>query len=237
MSLLDSLVSYWPLNEASGNALDAHGSLHLTETSGTIGAAAGRISGARDFEAGDTEYFGLADNASLSAGDIDFTIACWVNPESVTGFQGIASKGWQSVPDANSEWMLFLSSGAARFLCRGSGTSPQPQASPSLTAGSWYWLMAYHDSVNNQIGISVNNGTVATASHSLGVNDGNREFQIGASTGINFFWDGLICEFGLWKRLLTSDERAQLYNNGNGLAYPFITGARRRRLLLCAGAA
>lgn len=49
MAIIDNLVSYWKLDEASGNALDAHGSNTLIETSGAIAAAGGKINGARDF--------------------------------------------------------------------------------------------------------------------------------------------------------------------------------------------
>jgi hypothetical protein len=32
---------------------------------------------------------------------------------------------------------------------------------------------------------------------------------------------GKIDELGLWDRLLTSNEISTIYNNGNGLSYPF----------------
>src|SRR5690606_38146388 len=114
MALTDDLISYWKLDEASGNAVDAHGSNTLTETSGTIDAATGKINGGRDFEAIDTEYFTCADNAGLSAGDVDFTIAGWVNLES-SAFGAIASKH-NGTTAAGSEWTLVhQTTPAARF--------------------------------------------------------------------------------------------------------------------------
>lgn len=38
------------------------------------------------------------------------------------------------------------------------------------------------------------------------------------------YFDGVLDEFGVWERTLTSDERTALYNGGAGLAYPFSTG-------------
>ena len=36
------------------------------------------------------------------------------------------------------------------------------------------------------------------------------------------YWDGLIDEVGFWKRILTAQEKTNLYNAGAGLAYPLI---------------
>ena len=73
MALTDSLISYWKLDEASGNATDSHGTNTLTDTN-TVTSVAGKINTARYFTNANTEFFTLADNASLSTGDIDFTI-------------------------------------------------------------------------------------------------------------------------------------------------------------------
>ena len=104
MSLLTNLISYWKLDEASGDALDAHGANPLTQT-GSVGTAAGKVGTARDFSALTGAYFSHADNVDLSTGDIDFTIACWVQA-GVTppGYAYIASKGWYS---GTPEWQLF----------------------------------------------------------------------------------------------------------------------------------
>ena len=63
---LTNLVSYWKLDEASGNALDAHGTNTLTD-SNTVTSAAGKIGDSRHFTRTVPEYFTIADNASLSA--------------------------------------------------------------------------------------------------------------------------------------------------------------------------
>jgi hypothetical protein len=89
---------------------------------------------------------------------------------------------------------------------------------------AWHFVVYWHDSVNNQIGIAVNAGTADTGSHSGGVNDGNAPFQIGASVADNLYWDGFIDEVGFWKRVLTGAERTELYNAGSGRDYAYIAG-------------
>lgn len=241
MSLLTNLVSHWKLDEASGNALDAHGTNTLTETSGTIGSAAGKVGNARDFEAGDTEYFELSDNTDLSTGDVNFHVACWVWAETLTNFPVIAHKGWQTANDVNKEWVLFYDTTAARFtFSKMVGTTLVNAVANNFGVASvstWYRLDAWHDADNNVIGIAVNNGTANTTATSTGVNNGNRAFQVGASSSQGLYWDGLIDELSFYKhRVLSSAEIAVPYNSGNGLAYPWSSANRRRRLI-CGAAA
>ncbi len=53
------------------------------------------------------------------------------------------------------------------------------------------------------------------------MNDGAGEFQVGAISSTSLWWNGSIDEFGFWKRVLTSQERTDLYAAGAGLTYPF----------------
>jgi len=228
MALTDNLISHWNLDEASGNALDAHGGNTLTETGGTIASTTGKVGNARDFEAGDTEYFEIADNTDLSTGDIDFTIAAWVKFETL-GNYAIISK-WTPTGNQREYELGYTAGGTNRFRFQvstnGSTTvtlSASTFGAPST--GVWYFLTAWHDATNNQLGIAVNAGTPDTVSHTTGVFNGTSAFAMGARpSAVGDYWDGLIDEVGFWKRVLTSDERTALYNGGAGLAYPFSGG-------------
>jgi hypothetical protein len=245
VSLLTNLISYWKLDEASGDALDSHSTNHLTETSGTIASTTGKIGNCRDFELGETEYFTIADSAALSTGDIDFTLACWVNLESKTAGQRqtLISK-YNTTGNQREYWLTYNptaggTSNPFGFTVSSNGTAFTVHESTTFgtpSTGTWYFLVAWHDAANNTLNIQVNNGTVDSTSYSSGVFDGTSPFVLGARETVDNL-DGLLDEVGFWKRVLTSDERTALYNGGNGLAYPFATGNRRRRLLLCGRAA
>ena len=70
------------------------------------------------------------------------------------------------------------------------------------------FLCAWHDSVANTINIQVNNGTINTVSHSVGVQDSNGVFRLGEISG-NYL-NGRLDGVGVWKRVLTQSERAYL---------------------------
>lgn len=245
MALTDDLMVSYELDEASGNAVDAHNAHDATETGGTIGASTGPggLNGSRDFEAGDTEHFELADHADISVGDIDFTIACWVNLESKTKgtFFG------QTDLTNGLCYDLRYEDGADRFrfyIASGNGFSNLTSViadtfgSPSLA--TWYFLIAEHNATANTISISVNNGTADSNSYSAGGYDAAFALQLGRNA-FGEYIDGLMSQARLWKRLLTSDEKTALYNGGDGLAYADFGGGaavnRRRRVIICGAAA
>lgn len=222
MSLLTNLSNYYKLDEASGNALDAHGTGTLNFVS-AVGSATGKLNGCRDFEFSSGSYLAALDSVELSTGDIDWSMQAWVQLESKQSpLMTIASK-WSGVT-ATSEYILYWDSTADKFIFTvygsggvSTGVTASNFGAPSI--GVWYLVHVWHDSVNNEIGISVNAGTPNTAAHSAGTNDTTQTFFLGIAEGGLYGWDGLIDEVGFWKRVLTSQERADLYNLGLGLAY------------------
>jgi hypothetical protein len=216
MALADGLISYWALDEASGNATDSHDENTLTDNN-SVGSTTGKIGGCRSFSG--SNYLSRASNSTLQTGDIDFTVTGWFNPNSVTSNYGIVSKGH------GQNFLIFQPTSILRFdLALTTGSIAVSTPVSSVSASTWHFFAAWHDAVNNQVGIQLN-GTAYTASTSLparGVE--NNPFYIGAYTFVDFRFSGLIDEVGFWKRVLTSQERSDLYNSGNGLSYADITG-------------
>jgi hypothetical protein len=146
---------------------------------------------------------------------------------------------------AQREYLLFWNNSTDRFnwLVSSDGVGNTPVIASTFGAPSlatWYQIICWHDAAANQIGISVNDGSANTASHTTGVFDSTAPFRIGAQGGgapsTGSYWDGLLSKCRFWKRVLTSGERTQLYNAGAGLAYASFGGGgggnRRRRLLI-----
>lgn len=224
MALTDNLISHWSLEESSGAALDDHGSNDLDDNA-TVETTTGKVGNARNFASASAEHFSHSDNADLSTGDIDFTVALWLNLASKPASSFLTAIGKYDI-SADHEYGLTYDTSADRLIW---GVSANGSADVNVTAstagalstGTWYFVVAWHDSANNQIGIQVNNGTADTASHSGGVFDGTAFFIIGALQGGNN-WDGPIDQVGFWKRLLTSEEKTWLHNSGAGRSYAEI---------------
>lgn len=231
-TLLDDLVAYYPLDEASGNAIDSHtGSHDMTETSGTIAAG----TGGRDFEAGDTEYFTVADHADFSVDS--FTLAVEVELESKPASGMYIVSKWGA--GGNRSYRLFWDNGPDRFVFV---VSNDGGASVSITANNLgapalatkYHIIVKHDTDKELISIQVNGGQPNTLSHTTGLFDNTGPFVLGAlfTTSASSYFDGIIGKMGLWGRVLLPIEERALYNSGSPIGYasfgtnipePFIT--------------
>jgi hypothetical protein len=216
MAVIDNLISYWSMDEASGSAIDAHSTNDLAENA-AIAAGSGKVSGARDLEAGGGgNYFSIASNASLQTGDIDFSFACWINPESFSDSAVVAGKG-------NSEWYINFATGASndeiRFVTR--NTTVVTWGTPLSTA-TWYFVAGGYNTTNNDIWISIDGGTPVTNTENTGPTADGTQFVIGEYPPLaGVYFDGLIDEAGFWKRDIRSDL-SWLYNSGSGRSYADI---------------
>lgn len=216
MPLTDNLISYWKLDEASGDAVDAHGSNTLTDHN-TVTSGTGKINTARQFTRANSEFLNHTSNSDLQTGDIDFTIAFWINLDSQPGTEVVVMKG-DDVGGTHEHGCFQTGSNMKFSVENGSGSATD---GTTLSNGTWYFVVVWHDSVNNQVGISVNDNTPTTSAYSGGITAAGSNFEVGGDVNGSRYVDGRIDEMGFWKRVLTSGERTQLYNGGAGLAYPF----------------
>lgn len=231
MTLSDNLVSYWKLDETSGSAVDSVGTNTLTAINSPTGTL-GKIGNTRSFISGSTQYLTIGDNPSLSMGDIDFSISAWVNLDVL---QNSTFVGKYQTSTNNREYAIFYNAtdhvpnNRFSFIVSPDGTvgyTTVDATTTSITTGTWYHLLARHDSINNNISLRVNGGTTTSVTHTTGVFDGNANFGIGCLNALvsqAYLLSGEVDEVGLWKRYLTDAEGDQLYNSGNGLTYPFTS--------------
>ena len=232
-TLKTGMIAWWAFEEADNTSarVDSHtNSLDLTNrnnVSYATGITGGRSGGgpsfyASDFEESSSKFLERADEALLSTGDIDFTFCCWIKTESQAANMTIASK---ENSGSVREWRLMYNQSIdrIRFATYDSGGAQvgvvDSDEDGALTTG-WHFVIGWHDSVNNLVGVQVDNQTADTAATSGVPSDTAANFRIGArSTTEEDFFDGLIDEAVFFKRLLTDDEKTYLYNSGSGRFY------------------
>lgn len=225
MALADNLISYWSLEEASGTRIDAvvASANDLTDNN-TVTQNTGKIANCAQFTSANSEYLSIADNASLSTGDIDFTWTAWVYLDSLSKYHMAVTKGTDAGVAANFEYSLYVSDiNRPVFSVANTGIGTATWGS-GLSVSTWYFLTGYHDSAANVVGIVVDAGTPVTTSYSGGSKDSALGFNIGRDGIAGRYVNGRIDEVGFWKRVLTSGERTQLYNAGAGMSYADIIG-------------
>ncbi|MBI3335907.1 MAG: laminin G domain-containing protein [Candidatus Portnoybacteria bacterium] len=241
-SLKTSLISYWNLNESAGVRFDSQSSNDLTDNNtvtqatgvrgdNTLGRAATPY--AAQFTSANSESLSIADNASLSVANADFSITAWVYFDSFPATSG-QHRGVITKVGATSEteYSLFIQNNAGntrfKFIVSAdggngggctAGTSCAFEHSTNLATGTWYFVVAWHDATADTINIRVDDSVTTSQGWASGSNDGTNPFGIAQKGWHTQFFDGRIALVGFWKKVLSATERAHLYNGGKGLTY------------------
>lgn len=213
--LTTNLVSCWELDEASGVRVDSWGANDLTDVN-TVGSTAGLQNNAADFERDNSERLTVADNGSLTTGDVDLSVYSLVNFESVSVYQGLVSKWGGSVSTSEFSF-IFNNAGILRWVLHDGVVANELNSSFSpVSTATWYTLFAWHDAASNQMAIQVGTNSPDTKAHSGGVQDTTSSLVLGREDSGSEL-DGLMDTTALWiGRVLTSDERSWLHNSGAG---------------------
>jgi cell division septation protein DedD len=214
------LVAWWSLDETSGTRNDSHGTNHLTDNN-TVTYTTGVKNNAGNFTSAQSEWLSIADNAALSAGDIDFTVGTWVYLKDKNAYYAIVGK--RSTGDAvGLEYGIRYVTAGDRFefgITDASNNVGVALSSSAPSAGTWYFILVWHDATANTINIQVNDGAVSSTAWSTGIKDSAAPFKLGQSFNGGQHLNGYEDEAFVYKRVLTADERSWLYNSGSGRSY------------------
>lgn len=185
----------WHLNETSdgvnpSNAIDSTSNANTLTDNNTVGTGTGIIGAARDFEKDNSEGFTRADNASLSGDARSFSVQALIKVEVVQEDSMILGK-WSTTFD----YTLGIDSGNMIFAVSKPDTSFGAIVNCGApVVGTTYLLRAWHDEVNDVIGISKNNDAPVTTAYTAGVIRTAALFEIGSRADATNYWDGLIYE-------------------------------------------
>lgn len=214
-TLLNGLAAHWTLNEPSGTRYDSVGASNLAPH-GSVGQVEGVLGYAAQFAPATSDYLGCASRPALRLAG-DFTIAGWVFFDAVDP-AGLIAK-WEP---GSLEYMVACDGTSLAFSVSANGATPASVTGAEiLESGAWYLFTAWHDSAAQSLNLSINNAAHASVSHAGGVFAGAADFSLGRNAVAGTFLAGRLDSVSLWSRLLTTTERARLYNSGLGLAYPF----------------
>lgn len=228
--LQDDVQAYWNLDESSGTRIDSPGSSNLTEN-GTISSNA---TGGPDggpcaiFDGGSANYLSIVDNAIVSVGDRDYSWAGWLYIDDLARLQTIMGK-WTTTGN-NREFIMDWQNGSTkmRLLSDADGatgnTTSMLETTTAVSQATWHFVVAWHDAAANTINMQFDNGSINTLSTiGAGIHDGTAYFALGNFVdGPTRNLEGRLAKWGIWHKVLSSDEKTTLYNSGNGIDYPFI---------------
>lgn len=215
MALTDNLVSYWKLDESSGNAADSVGS-NTGTNNGTVTYSTGKINNGAVFN-GSSQYFTVG--TSLLSNYTALTVAGWVKLDVNNTYMRFVSK----TDSSTYNQMIRLTNTGKLVAHVHTTTETTITGSTTLSTGTWYHFAYTYDGSN--INLYLNGSTDATQVSKTGTLPTKAQtVNIGRESAGSEYIDGMLDEIGIWSRALSGAEISELYNSGNGLAYPFVTG-------------
>lgn len=221
------LVSYYAMNELSGNAIDSHSGNSFVETGGAIPSVAGLVGNARDFEKDNNTYFLGGNIAALKLTDA-VTFNLWVNPESSAlqapiFWNQAAGKGMSIWFSATPMKAYFSINGSQKAIC-----------TTTLPTAAWSMITATFDKNaggTTEAKIYFNGVLEGTGDYSTAVvYDAVASFRVGRDLAGTYDYDGLMQHFSVWNAALSIDNISWLYNAGAGRSYTnVLVGVARTR--------
>jgi hypothetical protein len=220
VALIDDLLAYYKFDEASGNAIDDHGSADFTDNN-TVGAASGLLNGARDLESGSSEYFELT--SAISA--LPVTVSVWFMLESLGATKVLFAFG-SSTSSFNVAILQVSAADQLQLYVEQFGVSTvNISGSTALSSGVWYHAAAVIASGDFRLyldgSLENSSSTACTPASQDRTYWGLRYY--GGSAGDYF--DGLLDEGAVFDAALAAGDVTTLYNGGAPLAYPLSAGA------------
>jgi len=216
-------ISYYKLDESSGNASDSVGSNTLTNV-GTATYSAGKINNGVNLN-GSSQYFTFGTSPQTGAGS--WSVNVWVKT-SASGSQN-EFMFWGSNSTDNGIDLYKNSSNKLQANFYGGGGIAT--STTSINTGSWVMCTVTYDGTN--IRVYVNGVLENTGANRTGAISGSNRY-VGADGGVGNFWNGSLDELGTWSVTLTANDINLLYNAGLGNQYPF-TGATVKALVVGGG--
>jgi hypothetical protein len=203
---------HWKLNEYSGNRADSVTSNPITLTdNGATGSSAGFLEGrASILVPASSQYFSAADSA-----DWDFTggiwsLSCWIKVGTVKNYNMI----WTNRTDDNN-YAQFYSDVAGGFgfqVISGGATIVDVQSQSGLyNVGYWLHVAVTESGDTYKIYVNGINRTVSGGTDTDRLANYTGQFRLGAGplAAVANFFDGTICDFGIWKGTALAQDQVR----------------------------
>jgi len=216
MALDTSLISYYKLDESSGNATDSVGSNTLTNNN-SVTYSTGKINNGANFVRASSQYLSKVDDTSLDL-SANMSVSFWLNLSSLPGTnetQGLVTKD-------NTYGIYYQdSAGTKRFGMFSvlSSSYTFHTFNTTLSTSTFYHVTWTKSGTTSSLyinGILVSSGSAtATMDNTTG------SFFLGLGDGAGEYLNGQLDEVAIWSRALSADEVSQIFNSGRGNSYPF----------------
>jgi hypothetical protein len=236
------------MDESVGDRQDSTGRGNIVEDNNGVlsdGGAVGSGS-AGDFD-GSTNFLNNTEPPNdiqfqdTSGGSTDWTIAVWVNADTLASDGGIFWVNADTLASDGGIFTAYTGAGNGGFfvdydqsqdrfrvgLDNGTATTTvDADTLGAVSTATWYFLVAQYDAGAKNILFSVNNGNQDTGTHTGSHQDGTGDLEVGVYSTGSAYWDGKIDQPMVWWRKISAAEIAWHYNSGSGRVWSALLNAQ-----------
>jgi len=213
------LISYYHMNESSGNILDAVASNDWTNDGADYGAT-GIVGDALEFVAANTDK--LNDNNHPVMDDNVGSISVWIKPNSIAAYMIVCESDF----DVAGRYMMFIMRADGKLQFSAGGVGEWITNDAVITANAWNHLVVVGNGTDIKFYV---NGSLKAATLASGVNPiwfgnvaGDR-FAVGVldRAGPYAWFNGTIDELVFWDYAINQTSVTALWRDGTCWPYPF----------------
>jgi len=217
-SLLTGLLSWYKFNETSGSVRNNSiaDDLALTDNNTVSKTTVGLVENGASFIDANNEYLSIASGSANTMGNAEsFSLSLWLKLTSTSSNQDIAEM-WES-GQRKFNLMYYAGGTNLRYYTSTNGSSSNYVTSGLTTISSATWYNIIITGSGSERRLYLNNSDVTTGTAGAGVNSSSTSsFAVGGAGSLG----GVVSELAYWTKVLSSDERASIYNSGAGITYP-----------------
>ena len=217
-SLLTGLLSWYKFNEASGatRSNSISDDLSLTDNNTVAKTTSGLIENGASFIDANNEYLSIASGSANAMGNAaSFSLSLWLKLTSTSSNQDIAEM-WDA-GQRKFNLMYYAGDSNLRYYTSANGSSSNYVTSglTTLSSATWYNIIITGSGSERRLYLNGSDVTTGTAGVSVKATS-TSSFTMGGAGALG----GIVSEFAYWSKVLSSDERASVYNSGAGITYP-----------------
>ncbi len=222
-TLTTSLAAYWKMDDATGaTRVDSWGAYNLTDVNSVV-QGTGKVNQDADFGTSNTtDYFYVNGANPVTSFDADYSMACWykINTEPALNTFYILYTEGHTIGISAIKYKDV--SGTKRLTLERYNGINDDLGNYDVTLGTanFVHIMATYVFSTKIMTLYVNNASHATLTGHAGSAGG---YNLGFSMDTdgdpnlgNFLGDFQVDECGVWNKVLSAQERTDLYNGGSG---------------------